>query len=191
LEAGDSVDIVPLVEKDDILTCDQCAIWLDEGSSPFWVYTGPRDPSHDLKLDKGYRAFMPLMVDGEVKIWSMGKRVHSSLLDIAEAIGSLAGQIIRVKRTGSGFKTAYTVVQRGKRKDISEIEVPDIFSFLGPLTSDGVKDMLVSKFDMPYPKIVEKYKKQPEKKAAPVEEDKDLIDVVSKDDMEDDDDVPF
>lgn len=163
MEAGDEKDIIPLVEKDDILSCEAVSMWLDEGNSPFWVYTGPNDPSHALGEDKGYKAYMPLLVEGEVKIWGMSKRVHNSFLDIAETAGGLRGYVLRVKRTGTGLKTAYTITQRNKRKDVSSVEVPDVLAMLGPLTPEGVIEMLENKFGMSFDDVVKKYGKKKEK----------------------------
>ena len=51
LDAGDTLDVACLVNVEDIIAVEQCAIWLDEGNSPVWVYTGPDDPSHELGVD--------------------------------------------------------------------------------------------------------------------------------------------
>lgn len=140
-----TIDCIVLIEAEEILAVEQCAIWLETGNSPVWVYTGPDDPSHDLGVDRRYRAYLPVLVGGEVKIWSMGKMAHVQLLDIADASGELKGLEIRIKRTGSGLSTRYSIVPRGKRHDVSRTEEPDVLSMLGPITSDDVKDMITEK----------------------------------------------
>lgn len=146
IDANSYADVAVLVEVDEIIAVEQCAIWLDDGNSPVWVYTGPDDPSHDLKVEKRYRAYLPVLVDGESKIWSMGKQAHSTLLDIADAQSSIKGLDIRIKRTGAGLGTRYSIVPRGTRKDVSKIAEVDVIEMLGPITPDGVRDMLVEKF---------------------------------------------
>lgn len=145
VEPNSSVDGIVLVEAEDILATEQCAIWLETGNSPVWVYTGPDDPSHDLGVDRRYRAYLPLVVDGEVKVWSMGKMAHVQLLDIADASGELKGLEIRIKRTGSGLTTRYSIVPKGKRHDVSRYEEPDVIAMLGPITSDEVREMITEK----------------------------------------------
>jgi hypothetical protein len=111
------------------------------------VYTGPDDPYHQLKADKRYRAFLPILVNGEVKVWSMSKTSHMQLLDIADAGGSLSGMELRIKRTGSGLATRYSVVPRGKRHDISDVPEVDIISMLGPITTEGVRKVIAEKLN--------------------------------------------
>lgn len=142
---GEVVDATVLVEAEDILACEQCAIWLEEGNSPVWVYTGPEDPSHELGVDRRYRAYLPLLVDGEVKIWSMGKTAHIAILDIADASGDLKGLEIRIKRTGQGLATRYSVVPKGKRHDVSRIDEVDVIATLGPITPEGVRQLIAEK----------------------------------------------
>ena len=146
IDANSHADVAILVEVDEIIAVEQCAIWLDDGQSPVWVYTGPEDPSHDLKVEKRYRAYLPVLVDGESRVWSMGKQAHSTLLDIADAQASIKKLNIRIKRTGAGLATRYSIVPRGTRKDVSSINEVDVVEMLGPITSEGVKDMLCEKF---------------------------------------------
>lgn len=195
IRAGEVVDVVVLVESEEIIAVEQCAIWLEDGNSPVWVYTGPEDPSHDLGVDRAYRAYLPLLVDGEVQVWGMSKTVHRTILDIADASGELKGLELRVKRTGSGLATRYSVVPKGKRRDVSRIEEVDVIAMLGPITPEGVREYLTKKFDLDsYDEVVERYagkrggvsrrsteaeaeEKPAKKKAkAPVVEDEDEID---------------
>lgn len=164
VEPNSYIDATVLVDVDNILSCEQCALWIDDGVSPIWVYTGINDPSHALNIKKTYRAYLPLLVDGEVKIWSMGKQAHVQILDMAEAGGYLKGLMIRIKRTGSGLSTRYTIASKGKKRDIDDIEVPDVIDMLGPLTSEDVTEMLERKFEMTMPEIIAKYAAKSEEK---------------------------
>lgn len=164
LESNQYVDAAILVDADDILVTDQCAIWLDDGNSPVWVYTGPDDPYHDfVGVEKRYRAYLPLIItsaegQGEVRVWSMGKQAHGQLLDMVDAGAELQGMEIRIKRTGSNINTRYSIVQRGKRVDTSKIPEVDVLGMLGPLTSEGAREHLATKLNMPYEEIVRRYK---------------------------------
>lgn len=164
LQPNEAVNLICLVEKEAIIAIEQCAIWLDEGNSPVWVYTGEDDPSHDLKVDRRYRAYLPCLVKDESgerqpRVFSMGKSVHIALLDIADAVGSLAGVELRIKRTGSGLATRYSVAQTGKKMDISRVDEIDVIALLGPLDSDGVKDLICKKLEIPdYEDVVARYK---------------------------------
>lgn len=159
LEAGDQLDVTCLVDIGDIISTEQCAIWLDEGVSPVWVYTGPNDPSHDLDVPRTYRAYLPLLLDGEVKVWSMGKQAHGQLYEIADAAGDLRGMNLRIKRTGSGLKTRYSVTPRGTRTKIDRVGEVDVIAMLGPLTSDGVKQLVADRLDCEdYDEVLDKYR---------------------------------
>lgn len=165
IEANSAVDAIVLVEAEDILATEQCAIWLDAGNSPVWVYTGPDDPSHELGVERRYRAYLPVMVDGDVKVWSMGKQAHIQLLEIADASGELKGLEVRIKRTGSGLTTRYNVVPKGKRHDVSRIEEPDVIAMLGPITSDEVRKMIAEKLGKEsYEEVLESYKGAPKRR---------------------------
>lgn len=146
VESNSYVDCTILVEVDEIIAVEQCAIWLDDGNSPVWVYTGPEDPSHALKVDKSYRAYLPVLVDGEAKVWSMGKMAHTTLLDIADAQSSVKGLNVRIKRTGAGLATRYSITPKGTRRDVDEVPEVDVVAMLGPITTDEVKEMLAEKF---------------------------------------------
>lgn len=187
LEPNEQVDVTCLVDIGDIFSTEQCAIWLDEGASPIWVYTGANDPSHDLDISRAYRAYLPILVDGEVKIWSMGKTAHSQLYDIADAAGDLRGMNLRLKRTGSGLKTRYSVTPRGTRTKVDKIEEVDVISMLGPLTSEGVQEFIAQKLGCEdYNEVLAKYRGRIKKgKITKVKDGK----VSDDDDEEDLDDV--
>jgi hypothetical protein len=160
LEANQYVDAAILVDVEDILACEQCAIWMDDGSSPVWVYTGPDDPSHDLKVEKRYRAFLPLLVENETRVWSMGKGAHMQLLEIADAsLSGTKGVMVRIKRTGSGIQTRYSITPRGMVKDVSKVEEVDVLSMLGPLTPEGVQELVATKLGLAsYEEVLERFR---------------------------------
>lgn len=206
LAPNQQVDVVCLVEVEDIITIEQCAIWIEGGGedgvkSPVWTYTGPSDPMHELNgVQKSYRAFLPCVDNGEVKVLPMGKMLHGALLDAADAAGSVAGMQMRVKRTGAGMSTRYSLMPTGKRMDISKYEEVDVVALLGPLTPDGVRELIAQRLQLgSYDEVLEKYSGKPvpatkttkaKKKAAPVvveEEDDEENDLLLDDDDEEDD----
>lgn len=159
IKPNEVVDATILVEAADIISVDQCAIWLEDGNSPVWVYTGPEDPSHALGVDKRYRAYLPLLVDGEPRVWSMGKQAHGSILEISDASGSIKGFVIRIKRTGAGLKTRYSIVPKGKREDVSEVDEVDVIAMLGPTETSEIEVMLAKRFGYgSYEEFVTNYK---------------------------------
>lgn len=167
-------DVVCLVEAEDIIAVDQCAIWLtkeeqvDGIRSPVWVFTGPEDPSLELSgVSKAYRAFLPVIVDDEVKVWPMGILAHRQLLDISDATGSLAGLELRLKRTGSGKGTRYSVVSTGKRFDVEDNEEVNVIDLLGPLEVEGVRKLIAERLGKAdYDEVLDAYRGKPAKPVA-------------------------
>lgn len=146
LNDGDFTVVTVLAESEEIISCEQCAIWLDEGNSPVWVYTGPDDPSNDLAIKRTYRAFLPVLTeDGETKVFSMSKTVHMQVVELAETIGTLKGSVLRIKRVGKMLQTKYNITNTGKRKSLKGVEEVDVVSMLGPLTPEGVRDLIAEK----------------------------------------------
>lgn len=162
IDPGQAIDIVPLVEADEILSCEQCAIWLtDGGKSPVWVYIGSDDPSHELTVQRRYRAFMPVMVlpEKEVQVLAMGKGLHGQILDAADGIVNIKGADMRLKRVGSGLQTRYSIVPKGTRTDIKRVPEVDVVSMLGPMDREGIEKLIVDCLGAPdYETILEKFK---------------------------------
>lgn len=159
LKSGEMARVTVLVEPEEIVNVEQCAIWLDEGNSPVWVYTGPEDPSHDMDIKRTYRAYLPVLNDaGEQAVFSMSKTVHGQILDVAESVGELAGCVITIKRTGSGLTTRYSILPTGKRMDISKQPEMDVVSLLGPITPEGVRQLIAEKLGKPdYDAVLDSY----------------------------------
>lgn len=158
IKTNEVVDVIPLIDAEDIIACEQCAIWLEDGNSPIWVYTGPEDPSHDLGIDRDYKAYMPVLVDGTPKIWGMSKTVHRTILDVADAGGDLKGMVLRVKRTGTGLATRYSIVPRGMRADVSKEPEVDVIEALEVKTPEEVREHIAKKLGLDsYEDVVKQY----------------------------------
>lgn len=171
IDSNSTIDVVPLVEVDDILHCEQCAIWLEDGGkSPVWVYIGSDDPSNDLKAQRRYRAFLPVWVlpEKEVQVWAMGKGAHGQILDIADAIGELKGANLRIKRTGMGLQTRYNITPRGTRTDVKRAPEVDVISMLGPMDREGIEKLICERLNAPdYDTVLEKFRGKEITKALP------------------------
>ena len=158
---GETYELTLLCEPDAIVSVDQVALW-DISPAPIWVSIGSTDPSRELGVKPTYRAFMPVLVNGdaEIKIWSMPVSVHRDLVEIATMSDGLVGMIVKFKRTGSGKTTKYTVVgtpKRGKSLPKSVPTVDDIISRLGPETREEIIEMIEERAGMEYSAVVKMY----------------------------------
>jgi hypothetical protein len=159
IEPNTYEDVVCLVNAEDIISCEQCAIWLEEGNSPVWVYTGADDPSHDLNVERRYRAFLPVLQDGEAMVWPMGKQAHTQLMELADGGTELKGTKLRLKRVGNGLKTRYTVVPRPGRMDVEDVAEVDVISMLGPLDAEGARELICSRLEIEdYDEVIRTYR---------------------------------
>jgi hypothetical protein len=154
IDGSTPIEAVILCEVTEIFSCEQVTLWLDEGRSPMWPYTGPEDPLHDLKLEKRFAAYLPISVDGEQKIWRMPISAYKQIWELHDTVGSVRGMIIRIKKEGAGIKTKYLITQKAMSKKMPEPFEGDILEMLGPSDSDAVKQMLEDRFDMPYADVV-------------------------------------
>ena len=173
IDPNSYVDVAILVDPDEIISVEQCSIWLNVGAnpgvtvkSPSWVYIGEDDPFHQLSewdsgIQRRYRAYLPVLdpSTGESKIWAMSKTQHNNLLDLADANGdSLKGINIRIKRTGSQMQTRYNVVPRGSRMDVDDVEEVDVVAALGPLDLDAIEKMIAQRLNCEdFAEVLEKY----------------------------------
>lgn len=150
-----------LVEGSKIPSVDQCALWNYFNPSPVWTYIGDDDPSNDLGIKRGYRAFVPVSYTDDkgelkVKLWSIPVGVHKQLSELEELNGGLKGQKIRVKKSGTGLKTKYSIAFTGKRYKISE-DVPseeDILELLGPYTREEIIKVIEDRCEMSFDDVV-------------------------------------
>lgn len=151
-EPGAAVNLVPQTGMEDMLSIDQCAIWLDGGNSPVFPSiqgTGEQCPGIQLGLKPRFRGFLPVVVKNpetdtlESRIFSFGIQVARQLSEIEDSIGEpLLGKVLRVKRTGEGLSTKYMTTYTGKTQDVSTFEMPDIETEIGPTTRPEILQLL-------------------------------------------------
>lgn len=144
LKADEAIDIVPLQPISEMISVDQHAIWLDAGNSPIFVClygTGEKCPGCQLDDKAKFRGFMNVWnKDQGVRLFAFGIKLARSLAEADEALdGGLQGQVLRIKKEGSGLKTTYTLTPTGRKsKEVIGMEAIDIEQHLGPLTRDGI-----------------------------------------------------
>lgn len=153
IKDGESKELVPLVNKEDIIRYQQVGIWSkDKKNNISWPYSGDADPMHDLGLTKSYRAILPVLEvdsetgESEVKAWGISKTVHTALLEIADEHGQLRGLPIKVRRTGEALQTKYNLTPRAKRKNVDDVAEPDVIPLIGPLTLEEARAAIAKKF---------------------------------------------
>lgn len=181
LEAEKPLDLIIMWPTEKMISFDQHAIWRDEGASPMFPCikgTGKKCPGCEIGDKPRFRGVMPVVeqTDAEktVKIWSFGIQTARDLQDIEDATGNLVGLLIRVKRTGTGLKTRYSVVSLGKKFNVERLvsKIPDIAAELGPTDPAEIRRMLaggdIEEDDVEVEEPVEEPKKKGRaKKAAP------------------------
>jgi len=169
LKAGETKDVVILHDVSDIVSAEQVALW-DFNPALIWTCTDVGDPSRDIGAKPSYRAYVPVLVDIDgnkvIKIWSCTRTVHSQLHDISEALGeSLVGLIVKVKRTGEGLTTKYSVTNTGRRaKNMPEAdEIPssqDVIDMLDVKDRAGIIDYITKQTGGTYEQFVAKFRGQ-------------------------------
>lgn len=144
IKADESVMIAPMTDVDEMISVDQHAIWVDGGNSPMFPCIGAGCPGCELGDEPKYRASLAVMTkENGPKIFSFGITVARQLAEIAGELGSIKGKMLKVKRTGSGLGTRYTVVAVGKDVKIEGHPLPDLEASLGPMTREGILKMLI------------------------------------------------
>lgn len=176
---GESVTFTALAGLDDLVSVDQHAFW-DQNPAVIVPCVGTDCPACDIGNKSGFKAFLPVLTkeDGP-KIYSFGISVLRQLEVLEEELGSLVGQVLKVKRHGSGLSTKYTVVAIGKKISIKDIELPDVIEAIGPTTREEIIKVMVDgglidapkkRLGKPAPEAKSKSKAKPAKDADETEE---------------------
>lgn len=145
LKDGDSITFAPLINLDELVSFDQVIVWVEGRNSPSWAFLGKDDPSIAMGVAPRYRALMPVLTkEGEVKIFGFGSSVARQFAAIGEEVPEIKGKVFRVRRTGAGLSTKYTIVAVGREVDVSKVEVPDVsdVEYTGPQDLESVLALL-------------------------------------------------
>lgn len=181
LKADVTYQVVLLAETDQIVSIDQCALW-DFAPAPMWAHIGVGDPADDLGIKPAYRAFIPMMIEGEVDrrggvtktdnsgevvLLSMPRTMHTEFCNISDMTGSLFGRQVRIKKTGSGLGTRYTVLPTGTVKSGGDLPetiptVEDVIASLGPQTREEIIKLIEQRSQKTWSDVVDIYQEKAE-----------------------------
>lgn len=139
IETDSTVELIPLMGVEGMIGFHQHAFWMEDGSSPIFPCIREDCPGCQLGDEPSWKAtMMVIQVEGkerEQRIWTFGASIARQLTELESTLGStIAGQLLRVRRTGAGLKTRYTVVATGRRAKIEGItfDEADLIKELGP-----------------------------------------------------------
>jgi hypothetical protein len=146
IKNGKPVQIIPLTGIDGIISFNQHALWLDEGSSPIFPCFGTSWCPGEIIGDKPkFRALMLCVTTEEPDremILPMGIGMFKQVVGVSEAIGDIRGHILRITRTGEKLNTKYTVMPTNKRAKLSGEPETNLLEHLGEMDPDVVVEML-------------------------------------------------
>ena len=142
LKDGDSVAIAPLVGLDEMISCDQHEFW-DTNPAVIFPCIQTKCPGCEREDKPKFKAFLPVLTkeDG-VKVFSFGIKVYRQLEDLEAELGTIKGKQLKVRRSGTGRTTSYTVVGTGKVVKVEGEEIPDIITMLGPTTREDILKLM-------------------------------------------------
>lgn len=202
LPPNEPISITPLTGLDEMISFEHHSIWLDAGNSPQFPCSQDENcPGCMIGNQARSRGLLNVMIKTDegmkVQVWAFGMSVMKSLAEIEEAMdnGSIAGHVIRVKKTGQGLGTKYSVVPTANSAKTmpAESEHIDLVPLVGELDRDKIVAMLeeagqwIEEDDV---KPVAKKKSRPAPPPVETEEDDDDFeddDAVEEDEEDDDD----
>lgn len=145
IKEGESVSFVPLSGLDGMVSAEMHEYW-DVKPAIFHPCIGVDCPGCRAGNKARFKGYMPvLMRDGGVKIYAFTTLVYKQLEDLEDALegNTLKGAALRVKRTGAGKSTRYTVVPTGKKVDVSDTEEPRFVHLLGHTGEEEILAQLI------------------------------------------------
>lgn len=148
---GEYTDFVPLSGLDEMISIDQHVFWGENGTTVmFACLQDPSCPGCALDNQPRYRGYLEVatQIDGDwqAKIFGFGVSVARSLADLGTMFPSgIEGQVLRLKRKGSGLRTKYMVLNVGKQMksglpDPLEVDIEDE---VGVMTRERAIELLV------------------------------------------------
>lgn len=144
IKDGEAAVFAPLLGLDEMIRANMHEHW-DVNPAVFHPCIGTNCPGCAVGNEARFRGYLPVYTkDGETVIYPFTITVYRQLLELEEEVegGTLRGYVVKVKRTGTGFNTKYTVLGTGKNLDVSELEVPEFVSSLGPTTEEDITKAL-------------------------------------------------
>lgn len=145
IAADESITVAPIVGLDEMISADMHEFW---EVNPF-VSTpcfGTDCPACSAGNNPKFKAFLPVVTqEGEVKIFSFGISVARQIEEIDAETGGVQFQVLKIKRTGTGLRTRYSVVPLGKKVKAREYDMPDIIKALGPSEPELAAQVLIDR----------------------------------------------
>lgn len=133
--------MIPLAE---LVSVDLHSFW-DRNPAVHAICIGNDCPACAAGNKTGYKAYLPIQrKDGTTGIFPVGLSIVRQLTEIEEELGSLKGKVIKVKRTGAGLGTKYTVVPLGTSITVDETQMPDILRAIAPIEEKAIIDHLAA-----------------------------------------------
>lgn len=112
----------PLEELENIISADVHEFW---DVKPFvsMPCIGKGCPACAVGNEAKYKSWLRVLPSGEAegKILPMGIMIERAIADQKEEIGSIVGRVFKLKRTGKGFSTRYSLVPTDKKIDVSKV----------------------------------------------------------------------
>lgn len=141
---GESISVVPLVNLDDLVSIDQHEFW-DINPALLFPCIGAGCPACAAGNKPKYKAFLPVLANGDAttpKIYAFGISVERQLETVAEEVGGIQGLVLKIRRTGSGFSTRYSVVPTGKKVKVDGIDAPRVEDEINVLSADEIENKI-------------------------------------------------
>ena len=143
VKADEAVTFASLIDLDNLLSADMHQFWDNNPAVIFPCLGGDDCPGCKLGNDPGFKAYLPVVTrEGDVKIFPMGISIVRQLDEYQAEVDTIIGKVIKIRRTGSGLKTRYTVVPLGKDLDVDKYEIPDVEEALEPTTRKGIVELM-------------------------------------------------
>jgi hypothetical protein len=141
----DAVVIAPLAGLEEMISIDQHEFW-EVNPAAIVPCIHRKCPACEAGNSPRFKGFLPVVTkEGEVKVWAFGIKVERNLEDLESELGTLKGQALKFRRTGTGKMTQYIVTPLGRKMNVADKEMPDIESMIGPLDAEGITRVLVDR----------------------------------------------
>lgn len=144
---GESIVFAPLLGLDGMIHAQMHEYW-DIRPAIFHPCIGRGCPGCAAGNEPRFKGYLPVLKnDGTgTAIYPFTISVYRKLLELEKEVdgGNLKGYVVKVKRTGTGFSTDYTVLGTGRRVDVSKEEIPEFIDSLGPVTEEDILALLLS-----------------------------------------------
>jgi hypothetical protein len=144
VKEDESLSFVPLTNLEDMISVDQHEYWDVNPALIFPCLGAAKCPACKSGHKPKYKGFLGVLANGEAeaKILPFGLMVERQLVEIGNEIGDIKGNVFKLRRTGSGLSTKYTVVGVGKKVDVSATTPLPIEDHINVLTVEEITEKI-------------------------------------------------